>query len=154
MKQAGKRIPGGVQAQVTLQESGTSCWAQENWRGETALEPYDCEIIGLNCATGPKEMNDAVRYLAHNAPKKFCAAQRRAAENVGGVAHYGSRRWNWLTITKIHNRIRRTHCRRLLRDHACAHQSLADCCSKLASPRAAIDRDSGPPAPTPWFRWT
>ena len=29
----------------------------------TALEPYDIDIIGLNCATGPAEMNEAVRYL-------------------------------------------------------------------------------------------
>src|ERR1041385_1251309 len=68
MKQAGKRVP--VQAQVTLQESGTMLLGTEIGAAETALEPFDCEIVGLNCATGPKEMNDAVRYLAHNAPKQ------------------------------------------------------------------------------------
>src|ERR1700757_200296 len=87
MKQAGKRIP--VQAQVTLQESGTMLLGTEIGAAETALEPFDCEIVGLNCATGPKEMNDAVRYLAHNAPKDI-AIQPNAGlpENVGGVAHY------------------------------------------------------------------
>jgi 5-methyltetrahydrofolate--homocysteine methyltransferase len=29
------------------------------------------EILGLNCATGPKEMNDAVRYLALNSTKEI-----------------------------------------------------------------------------------
>ncbi len=69
MKQAGKRVT--VQAQVTLQENGTMLLGTEIGAVETTLEPYDCEIIGLNCATGPKEMNDSVRYLAHNAPKEI-----------------------------------------------------------------------------------
>src|SRR5712675_15082 len=87
MKQRGKRIP--VQAQVTLQESGTMLLGTEISAAETALEPFDCEIIGLNCATGPKEMNDAVRYLAHNAPKEISILPNAGLpENVGGVAHY------------------------------------------------------------------
>jgi len=36
----------------------------------TALEPFDVDVIGLNCATGPKEMNDAVRYLSVNSTKQ------------------------------------------------------------------------------------
>src|SRR6266853_1015452 len=87
MKQRGKRIP--VQAQVTLQESGTMLLGTEISAAETALEPFDCEIVGLNCATGPKEMNDAVRYLAHNAPKEISILPNAGLpENVGGVAHY------------------------------------------------------------------
>src|SRR5262249_17406996 len=50
MKQAGKRLT--VQAQVTLQESGTMLLGTEIGAAETALEPFDCEIVGLNCATG------------------------------------------------------------------------------------------------------
>jgi 5-methyltetrahydrofolate--homocysteine methyltransferase len=69
MKQAGKRVP--VQAQVTLQENGAMLLGTEIGAVETTLEPYDCEIIGLNCATGPKEMNDSVRHLAHTAPKEI-----------------------------------------------------------------------------------
>jgi 5-methyltetrahydrofolate--homocysteine methyltransferase len=56
---------------------------------ETALEPFDCEIVGLNCSTGPKEMNDNVRYLSHNAPKEISVLPNAGLpENVGGVAHY------------------------------------------------------------------
>src|SRR5215472_14486257 len=69
MKQAGKRLP--VQAQVTLQDGGAMLLGTDIGAVETILAPYDCEIVGLNCATGPKEMNDAVRYLAHNAPKEI-----------------------------------------------------------------------------------
>src|SRR5262249_7825341 len=87
MKQSGQRIP--VQAQVTLQESGTMLLGTEIGAAETALEPFDCDILGLNCATGPKEMNDAVRYLAHNAPKEISVLPNAGLpENVGGVAHY------------------------------------------------------------------
>jgi 5-methyltetrahydrofolate--homocysteine methyltransferase len=69
MKDAGKRLP--VQAQVTVQEGGAMLLGTEIGAVESILEPYDCEIIGLNCATGPAEMNDSVRYLAHNAPKEI-----------------------------------------------------------------------------------
>src|SRR5579863_3723348 len=38
---------------------------------ETALESYDIDAIGLNCATGPAEMNDAIRYLGLNSTKEI-----------------------------------------------------------------------------------
>ncbi|HSM84863.1 MAG TPA: methionine synthase [Candidatus Limnocylindrales bacterium] len=87
MKSAGRRIP--VQMQVTLEATGTMLLGTEIGAAETAIEPYDCEIIGLNCATGPKEMNDAVRYLAHNAPKEVSVLPNAGLpQNVGGRAHY------------------------------------------------------------------
>ncbi|MBZ5525225.1 MAG: methionine synthase [Acidobacteriia bacterium] len=85
MKQAGKRLP--VQAQVTLQESGTMLLGTEIGAVETTLEPYDCEIIGLNCATGPKEMNDAVRYLAHNAPKEISVLPNAGLPHSSGQTY-------------------------------------------------------------------
>ena len=33
----------------------------------TALEPLGIDMIGLNCATGPDEMSEHLRYLSHNA---------------------------------------------------------------------------------------
>src|SRR5262244_1605485 len=87
MKQAGKRLP--VQTQVTLEATGTMLLGTEIGAAETALEVFDCEILGLNCATGPKEMNDAVRYLAHNAPKEISVLPNAGLpQNVGGRAHY------------------------------------------------------------------
>ena len=67
LRKAGKRLP--VTVQVTLQESGTMLLGTEIGAALTALEPLDIDIIGLNCATGPKEMNDAVRHLALNSTK-------------------------------------------------------------------------------------
>jgi len=38
----------------------------------TALEPLGIDMIGLNCATGPGEMSEHLRYLAANSPIPIC----------------------------------------------------------------------------------
>ncbi|HLW84341.1 MAG TPA: methionine synthase [Candidatus Sulfotelmatobacter sp.] len=87
MKKAGKRLP--VTVQVTLQESGTMLLGTEIGAALTALEPFDVDIIGLNCATGPKEMNDAVRYLALNSTKEVSVLPNAGLpQNEGGHAVY------------------------------------------------------------------
>src|ERR1022692_1146690 len=87
MRKAGKRLP--VTVQVTLQESGTMLLGTEIGAALTALEPFDVDAIGLNCATGPKEMNDAVRYLALNSTKEDSVLPNAGLpQNVGGNAVY------------------------------------------------------------------
>src|SRR6266403_4272019 len=87
MRKAGKRLP--VQVQVTLQESGTMLLGTEIGAALTALEPYDVDIIGLNCATGPAEMNEAVRYLGLNSTKLISILPNAGLpQNVGGHAEY------------------------------------------------------------------
>jgi len=87
LRKAGKRLP--VTVQVTLQESGTMLLGTEIGAALTALEPYDVDVIGLNCATGPKEMNDAVRYLALNSTKIVSVLPNAGLpQNVGGNAVY------------------------------------------------------------------
>src|ERR1700674_604204 len=87
MRKAGKRPP--VTVQVTLQESGTMLLGTEIGAALTALEPYDIDIIGLNCATGPKEMNEAVRYLGLNSTKHISILPNAGLpQNVGGHAEY------------------------------------------------------------------
>jgi 5-methyltetrahydrofolate--homocysteine methyltransferase len=87
MRKAGKRLP--VQVQVTLEATGTMLLGTEIGAALTALEPFDAEIIGMNCATGPREMNDAVRYLSDNS-SKFIAVLPNAGlpQNEGGHAVY------------------------------------------------------------------
>jgi 5-methyltetrahydrofolate--homocysteine methyltransferase len=86
LQKAGKRIP--VTVQVTLQDqSGTMLLGTEIGAALTALEPLDVDIIGLNCATGPKEMNDAVRYLALNSTKHVSVLPNAGLPvNEGGQA--------------------------------------------------------------------
>src|SRR5438309_4884751 len=87
MRKAGKRLP--VQVQVTLQETGVMLLGTEIGAALTALEPYDIDIIGLNCATGPKEMNEAVRYLGLNSTKQISILPNAGLpQNVGGHAVY------------------------------------------------------------------
>jgi 5-methyltetrahydrofolate--homocysteine methyltransferase len=87
MRKAGKRLP--VAVQVTLQETGTMLLGTEIGAALTALEPFDVDILGLNCATGPKEMNDAVRYLALNSTKEISILPNAGLpHNEGGHAVY------------------------------------------------------------------
>src|SRR5437588_2929404 len=87
MRKAGKRRP--VTVQVTLQESGTMLLGTEIGAALTALEPFEVDILGLNCATGPKEMNDAVRYLALNSTKEVSVLPNAGLpHNEGGHAVY------------------------------------------------------------------
>jgi 5-methyltetrahydrofolate--homocysteine methyltransferase len=87
MRKAGKRLP--VTVQVTLQESGTMLLGTEIGAALTALEPFDVDVIGINCATGPKEMNDAVRYLGLNSTKHISVLPNAGLPfNEGGHAVY------------------------------------------------------------------
>jgi len=87
MRKSGKWLP--VTVQVTLQESGTMLLGTEIGAALTALEPFEVDAIGLNCATGPKEMNDAVRYLALNSTKEVSVLPNAGLpQNVGGHAVY------------------------------------------------------------------
>jgi 5-methyltetrahydrofolate--homocysteine methyltransferase len=87
MQQIGKRLP--VQVQVTLQESGTMLLGTEIGAALTALEVFDVDIIGLNCATGPVEMNDAVRFLGANSTKYVSVLPNAGLpQNEGGHAVY------------------------------------------------------------------
>ena len=88
MRKAGRRLP--VQVQVTLQdEKGAMLLGTEIGAALTALEPFDVDAIGINCATGPKEMNDSVRYLGLNSTKHVSVLPNAGLpENVGGHPVY------------------------------------------------------------------
>ena len=87
MKKTGKRLP--LQVQVTLQESGTMLLGTEIGAVATALELLDIDILGLNCATGPDLMNDAVRYLGLNSTRHISVLPNAGLpHNEGGHAVY------------------------------------------------------------------
>ena len=87
MQKAGKRLP--VTVQVTLEATGTMLLGTEIGAALTALEPFDVDIIGLNCATGPIEMNDAVRFLGANSSKHVSVLPNAGLpQNEGGRAVY------------------------------------------------------------------
>ncbi|MGD0790035.1 MAG: homocysteine S-methyltransferase family protein, partial [Terracidiphilus sp.] len=55
-----------LQVQITLEATGTMLLGSEIGAALAVLESLQPDIIGLNCATGPAEMNDAVRFLCQN----------------------------------------------------------------------------------------
>jgi 5-methyltetrahydrofolate--homocysteine methyltransferase len=54
-------------AQVTVETTGTMLLGSEIGAALNALEPMGIDLIGLNCATGPTEMSEHLRYLSKNA---------------------------------------------------------------------------------------
>jgi 5-methyltetrahydrofolate--homocysteine methyltransferase len=86
-RRTGKRVP--IQVQVTLEATGTMLLGTEIGAALTMLEVFDVDAIGLNCATGPAEMNDAVRYLSVNSPKYISVLPNAGLpQNEGGRAVY------------------------------------------------------------------
>jgi 5-methyltetrahydrofolate--homocysteine methyltransferase len=54
-------------AQVTIETTGAMLLGSEIGAALTALEPLGIDVIGLNCATGPAEMSEHLRYLSRHA---------------------------------------------------------------------------------------
>jgi 5-methyltetrahydrofolate--homocysteine methyltransferase len=65
MAAEGRRVP--IIAQVTVETTGTMLLGTEIGAALSALEPLGIDLIGLNCATGPAEMSEHLRYLAKHA---------------------------------------------------------------------------------------
>ncbi|GAA3447281.1 methionine synthase [Planomonospora venezuelensis] len=62
---AGRDVP--IIAQVTIETNGAMLLGSEIGAALTAIEPLGVDVIGLNCATGPAEMSEHLRYLARHA---------------------------------------------------------------------------------------
>ncbi|NUT33176.1 MAG: methionine synthase, partial [Hamadaea sp.] len=52
--------------QMTVETTGTMLLGSEIGAALTALEPLGIDLIGLNCATGPAEMTEHLRYLTQH----------------------------------------------------------------------------------------
>ncbi len=59
--------PVALICQVTVETTGTMLLGSEIGAALTALEPLGVDLIGLNCATGPAEMSEHLRYLSQHA---------------------------------------------------------------------------------------
>src|SRR6516165_9290732 len=55
-------------ASVTIETTGAMLLGSEIGAALAALEPLGIDLIGLNCATGPAEMSEHLRYLAGHSP--------------------------------------------------------------------------------------
>ena len=62
---AGASVP--LIMQVTIETTGSMLLGSEIGAALTAIEPLGVDAIGLNCATGPGEMSEHLRYLSRHA---------------------------------------------------------------------------------------
>lgn len=83
----GDRLP--LMVSVTIENFGTMLVGSEIEAALTILEPYQIDILGLNCATGPDLMADHIKYLCEHSPFVVsCIPNAGLPENIGGHAHY------------------------------------------------------------------
>jgi 5-methyltetrahydrofolate--homocysteine methyltransferase len=87
LKQTGKDLP--IFVQVTVETTGTLLVGPDIAAATTVVHALDVPLIGLNCATGPQEMAEHVRYLSQNWPG-LISVQPNAGlpELVDGKTHY------------------------------------------------------------------
>lgn len=86
-KMKGERRP--IMVSVTMEAFGTMLIGSEINAVLTILEPYQIDILGLNCATGPDLMKEHIAYLSEHSPFVIsCIPNAGLPENVGGKAHY------------------------------------------------------------------
>ena len=85
--EAGSDIP--VFVQVTVETTGTLLVGPDIGAAATVVQALDVPLLGLNCATGPQEMAEHVRWLAQNWPGLIsCQPNAGLPELVDGRTHY------------------------------------------------------------------
>lgn len=84
-----KRLRFPIHVQVTVETMGTLLVGTDIASALTTLTPYPIDTVGMNCATGPKEMKQYIQYLSENANFMIsCLPNAGIPENVGGHAHF------------------------------------------------------------------
>ncbi len=87
MADAGRSVP--VQVQVTIELTGRMLLGTEIGGALTTLDALRPDVIGLNCATGPQEMSEHLRYLAQHARVPIsCLPNAGLPSVVEGRMHY------------------------------------------------------------------
>ncbi len=84
-----KNIDIPLMVSITMETTGTMLVGSDIASALTILEPFNIDILGLNCATGPEQMKEHIKYLSENSPFSIsCIPNAGLPENIGGVAHY------------------------------------------------------------------
>jgi 5-methyltetrahydrofolate--homocysteine methyltransferase len=87
MRSTGRHVP--IQAQVTIELTGTMLPGTEIGAALCALEAMDVDLIGLNCATGPAEMFEPLHHLTgHSRLPVTCLPNAGLPSVVDGAMHY------------------------------------------------------------------
>ncbi len=87
MRTSGRDVP--LQTQVTIETTGRMLPGTEIGAAVASIEALGPDVIGLNCATGPVEMYEAVRYLARHASLPISIIPNAGLPSVvDGEMHY------------------------------------------------------------------
>ena len=87
MANAGRQVP--IQVQVTIETTGRMLMGTEIGAALTTLEALGPDLIGLNCATGPAEMSEHLRYLSQRARSPISVLPNAGLPSVvDGRMHY------------------------------------------------------------------
>jgi 5-methyltetrahydrofolate--homocysteine methyltransferase len=87
MKTSGRDVP--LQTQVTIELTGRMLPGTEIGAAVTVMQSLGADVIGVNCATGPAEMYEPVRYLAANSTVPISVIPNAGLPSVvDGKMHY------------------------------------------------------------------
>lgn len=74
---------------VTMEVTGTMLVGTEMAAAIALLDALDVDVIGLNCATGPREMSEHIRLLGQTSRKPICVYPNAGLPHlVDGHPHY------------------------------------------------------------------
>ncbi|MDT8391656.1 MAG: homocysteine S-methyltransferase family protein [Lentisphaeria bacterium] len=78
-----------VMVSLTIEQTGTMLVGSDIAAACAALEPFPVFSLGLNCATGPEEMESHLRFLSQNWPRRIsCVPNQGLPEVVNGQTCY------------------------------------------------------------------
>jgi 5-methyltetrahydrofolate--homocysteine methyltransferase len=87
MRTSGREVP--LQTQVTIELTGRMLPGTEIGAAVTVMHSLGADVIGVNCATGPVEMYEAVRYLTANSTVPISVIPNAGLPSVvNGKMHY------------------------------------------------------------------
>jgi 5-methyltetrahydrofolate--homocysteine methyltransferase len=87
MKRLGRQVP--IQLQVTMETTGRMLLGSEIGAAMTSLVAMKPDVFGLNCATGPAEMAEHLRYLSAHCPVPISVLPNAGLPSVvDGKMHY------------------------------------------------------------------
>ncbi|HEX2850183.1 MAG TPA: methionine synthase [Acidimicrobiales bacterium] len=87
MAAAGREVP--IQVQVTMELTGRMLPGTEIGAALTSLLAMRPDVIGMNCATGPKEMGEHLRHLSQYSPLPISVLPNAGLPSVvDGKMHY------------------------------------------------------------------
>ncbi|MGH9138545.1 MAG: methionine synthase [Acidimicrobiales bacterium] len=87
MKSAGRTVP--LQVQVTVETTGRMLVGSEIGAALVAVGAMGPDVLGLNCATGPAEMQEHLRYLSQHSPLPISVLPNAGLPSiVDGKTHY------------------------------------------------------------------